>query len=164
MHLLDHALLTKEIDHFLFDPLIAKSWPKRSVNSNSVPKMMNGLVVHNILHNIPQGKLCNTSSNKKSSMKLNISWSHLPEEFDSQCDQNSGWNSSLNSGYISIVPLSRDKKIFLSRCPFVPGQGQEQMSRDKTLCPGTSRGTKWPKNGQKMAKKWPKLAKKKFFF
>ena len=46
MHLLDHALLTKEIDHFLFDPLIAKSWPKRSVNSNSVPKMMNGLVVH----------------------------------------------------------------------------------------------------------------------
>ena len=29
-----------------------------------------------------------------------------------------------------------------SRCPFVPGQGQEQMSRDKTLCPGTSRGTK----------------------
>ena len=69
MHLLDHALLTKEIDHFLFDPLIAKSWPKRSVNSNSVPKMMNGLVVHNI----PQGKLCNTSSNKKSSMKLNIS-------------------------------------------------------------------------------------------
>ena len=101
MHLLDHALLTKEIDHFLFDPLIAKSWPKRSVNSNSVPKMMNGLVVHNILHNIPQGKLCNTSSNKKSSMKLNISCSHLPEEFNCQCDQNSGWNSSFNSGYIS---------------------------------------------------------------
>ena len=36
-----------------------------------------------------------------------------------------------------VVPLSRDKKNFLSRCPFVPGQGQEQMSRDKTLCPGT---------------------------
>ena len=37
------------------------------------------------------------------------------------------------------VPLSRDKKKFLSRCPFVPGQGQEQMSRDKkkflSLCP-----------------------------
>ena len=46
MHLLDHALLAKEIDHFLFDPLIAKSWPKRSVNSNVVPKMMNGIVVH----------------------------------------------------------------------------------------------------------------------
>ena len=38
-----------------------------------------------------------------------------------------------------VVPLSRDKKKFLSRCPFVPGQGQEQMSRDKLLCPGTSR-------------------------
>ena len=37
-----------------------------------------------------------------------------------------------------VVPLSRDKEIFLSRCPFVPGQGQEQMSRDKPLCPGTS--------------------------
>ena len=31
-----------------------------------------------------------------------------------------------------FVPLSRDKKKFLSRCPFVPGQGQEQMSRDGT--------------------------------
>ena len=30
-----------------------------------------------------------------------------------------------------VVPLSRDKKKFLSRCPFAPGQGQEQMSRDK---------------------------------
>ena len=52
-----------------------------------------------------------------------------------------------------VVPLSRDnegtsvplslcpgtKKFCLSRCPFVPGQGQEQMSRDKLLCPGTSR-------------------------
>ena len=37
-----------------------------------------------------------------------------------------------------IVPLSRDKKIFLSQCPFVPGEGQEQMSWDKLLCPGTS--------------------------
>ena len=26
-----------------------------------------------------------------------------------------------------------------SRCPFVPGQGQEQKSRDKLLSPGTSR-------------------------
>ena len=54
MHLLDHALLTKEIDHFLFDPLIAKSWPKRSVNSNSVPKMMNGLVVHMYYITLPR--------------------------------------------------------------------------------------------------------------
>jgi hypothetical protein len=38
----------------------------------------------------------------------------------------------------SVVPLSRDKEIFMSRCPFVPGQGQEQMSGDKLLCPGIS--------------------------
>ena len=41
-----------------------------------------------------------------------------------------------------LVPLSLcpgTKKFCLSRCPFVPGQGQEQMSRDKLLCPGTSR-------------------------
>ena len=40
------------------------------------------------------------------------------------------------------VPLSLcpgTKKFCLSWCPFVPGQGQEQMSRDKLLCPGTSR-------------------------
>ena len=36
-----------------------------------------------------------------------------------------------------VVPLSRDKKKFLSQCPVVPGQGQEQLSRDKLLCPGT---------------------------
>ena len=35
-----------------------------------------------------------------------------------------------------VVPLSWDKNFFLSRCPVVPGQGQEQMSRDKLLCPG----------------------------
>ena len=36
-----------------------------------------------------------------------------------------------------VVPLSRDKKIFVpvSLCP---GQGQEQMSQDKHLCPRTS--------------------------
>ena len=33
---------------------------------------------------------------------------------------------------------SRDKKKILSRCPFVSGQGQEQLSWDKPLCPGTS--------------------------
>jgi hypothetical protein len=27
----------------------------------------------------------------------------------------------------------------LSRCPFVPGQGQEQKSQDKLFCPVTSR-------------------------
>jgi hypothetical protein len=52
-----------------------------------------------------------------------------------------------------VVPLSRDKEIFLSRCPFVPGQGQKQMSRDKPLCPGTSRDKitllKKPKNRKK---------------
>ena len=40
----------------------------------------------------------------------------------------------------SVVPLSQDKNISLSRCPFVPGQGQEQMSRDKLLCPGSVPG------------------------
>ena len=30
-------------------------------------------------------------------------------------------------------------RVGTSRCPFVPGQGQEQMSQDKHLCPGTSR-------------------------
>ena len=29
-----------------------------------------------------------------------------------------------------IVPLPWDKEIFLSRCPFVPGQGQKQKSWD----------------------------------
>ena len=38
-------------------------------------------------------------------------------------------------------------------CPFVPGQGQEQKSRDKLLCPGMSRDkitfTKKPKRQEK---------------
>ena len=34
---------------------------------------------------------------------------------------------------------SRDKKKILSCGPVVPGQGQEQMSRAKFLCPGPSR-------------------------
>ena len=55
-----------------------------------------------------------------------------------------GWNVPLDKPGQTrtgrpVVPLSRDKKVSLSRCPFVPGQGQEQMSRDKLLCPGTSR-------------------------
>jgi hypothetical protein len=32
---------------------------------------------------------------------------------------------------------SRDKNYSLSRCPFVPGEGQEQKSWDILLCPGT---------------------------
>ena len=32
-----------------------------------------------------------------------------------------------------VVPFSRDKNKFLSRGPVVPGQGQEQMSQDKTI-------------------------------
>ena len=31
--------------------------------------------------------------------------------------------------------LSFDEKVSFSRCPFVPGQGHEQMSQDKLLCP-----------------------------
>ena len=57
------------------------------------------------------------------------------------------------------VPLSLcpGTTVFpLSRCPFVPGQGQEQMSRDKVICPGTSGRTKLaekiPKKGQKCSK------------
>ena len=55
-----------------------------------------------------------------------------------------------------VVPLSRDKKVSLSRCPFVPGQKSfacpaVPLSRDKgrSKCPGTNssvpgrHGTKW---------------------
>ena len=38
--------------------------------------------------------------------------------------------------------MSLDKEIFLSWCPFVPGQGQQQKSLDKLLClksPGKKR-------------------------
>ena len=56
-----------------------------------------------------------------------------------------------------VVPLSRDKKKFLSRCPFVPGQGQEQMSRDKHLCPRMSRNKiTFPKEHKKQEKDVPK--------
>ena len=37
-----------------------------------------------------------------------------------------------------LVPVSLCPGVPLSQCPFVPGQGQDQMSRDKTLCPVTS--------------------------
>jgi hypothetical protein len=54
------------------------------------------------------------------------------------------------------VPLSLcpgTKTFPLSRCPSVPGQGQEQMSRDKLLCPGTSRDKIIFPNGHKKQKK-----------
>ena len=38
-----------------------------------------------------------------------------------------------------VIPLSRDKKKLLSRCPIVLGQGQEQIFQDKLLCGKTSR-------------------------
>ena len=50
-----------------------------------------------------------------------------------------------------VVPLSWDKEIFLSRCPFVPGQGQEQITCFRTsffvleppflLCPARRDGS-----------------------
>ena len=55
-----------------------------------------------------------------------------------------------------VVPLSRDKKKFLSRCPFVPGQGQKQMCRDKLFCPGTSRDKITPKKPGKRRSKTEK--------
>ena len=57
-----------------------------------------------------------------------------------------------------VVPLSRDKKKFLSRCPFVPGQGQEQMSRDKLLCPVPGQNN-LPKRTKKQEKDVPKQEK-----
>ena len=62
-----------------------------------------------------------------------------------------------------VVPLSRDKKVSLSRCPFVPGQEHfpcpvVPLSRDKgrSKCPGTKpsvpgrpAGQNGQKNGQK---------------
>ena len=52
-----------------------------------------------------------------------------------------------------VVPLSWDKNISLSRCPFVPGQGQEQKSRNKLPCPGTSRDNiTYPKKTKKQEK------------
>ena len=46
----------------------------------------------------------------------------------------------------SVVPLSQDKKVFLSRCPFVPGQKKfpchaVPLSRDKRSSKNT--GTRW---------------------
>ena len=52
-----------------------------------------------------------------------------------------------------VIPLSRDKKKLLSQCHIVLGQGQEQMSRDKLLCPGTKRF----KNFQKKKTRFPIL-------
>ena len=57
--------------------------------------------------------------------------------------------------------MSRDKKS-LSPCPFVSGQGQEQKSLDKLICPVTSRD----KINTSLAKKMSKRVKnyqKQFF-
>ena len=52
------------------------------------------------------------------------------------------------------VPGQTGTKTFpLSRCPFVLGQGKEQMSRDKLLCPGTSQDKiTFPKEHKKQKK------------
>ena len=56
--------------------------------------------------------------------------------------------------------MSRDKEIFLSRCPFVPGQGQEQKSQDKGLCPETSRDKiTFPEEHKKQEQDVPKQEK-----
>ena len=60
------------------------------------------------------------------------------------------------------VPLSLCPGTKIFSCPVVP------LSRDKgrSKCPGTKPsvpGRPAGQNGQKMAKKWPKLAKKNFF-
>jgi hypothetical protein len=52
-----------------------------------------------------------------------------------------------------VIPLSWDKEIFLSQCPFFPGQGQEQMSGD---VPGQNH---LPKNNQKTGKRHSKTGK-----
>ena len=72
---------------------------------------------------------------------LNL-WFKLVFPRDGTSRDKPGWDVQL-----SLCPGT--KTFPLSRCPFVPGQEQQEKSRDKILCPGTSRGTKWPKNGQK---------------
>jgi hypothetical protein len=48
----------------------------------------------------------------------------------------------------------------LSQCPFVPRQGQQQKSRDKLLCPGTSRDKiTFTKEHKKQEKDVPKQEK-----
>ena len=59
-------------------------------------------------------------------------------------------HSRVSTGRDVPLSLCPGTKKILSRCPFVPGQGQEQMSRDKLLCPVPSRDKitfpKEPKN------------------
>ena len=52
------------------------------------------------------------------------------------------WVGSNVSKEPNVLGQSRTIQDRTFCCPFVPGQGQEQKSRDKLLCPGTS-GTKW---------------------
>ena len=70
---------------------------------------------------------------------------HLLEEWIRHCIGLANQGSCVRDVFGLVFPrdgtsrgTSRDKKKILSRCPVVPGQGQEKMSRDKLLCPGTS--------------------------
>ena len=63
-----------------------------------------------------------------------------------------------------VVPLSWDKKKFLSRCPGVPGQGQEQMSRDKPLCHRTYRDKKSKKQKKDVSKQEKDVFKQERMF
>ena len=55
---------------------------------------------------------------------------------------------------LPVVLLSRDKKNFLSRCPFVPGQGQEQMSRDKITPQKPGKRRSKTEKGRSKTGKW----------
>ena len=44
-----------------------------------------------------------------------------------------------------VVPLTQDKNNSFSRCPFVPGQGQEYKARDKLLSPDVPGQNHFPK-------------------
>ena len=56
------------------------------------------------------------------------------------------------------------KRFCLSRCPFVPGQGQVQKSRDKLFCPRTNRGKKISKQKKINLKTKSKIVIFLFFF
>ena len=73
------------------------------------------------------------------------------------------WAWQISEGLQIRVSTGRDVPLSLCpgtkkiSCPFVPGQGQEQMSRDKHLCPGTSRDKiTFPKEHKKQEKDVPK--------
>ena len=57
------------------------------------------------------------------------------------------------------VSKGRDKNISLSRCPCVLGQGQEQKSQDKLLCPVPKGNQKTEKRRSKTEKRCSKTGK-----